>query len=272
VMVEQRRTVKDADLTKIAEEVESEVPKMEKVLFDLVNINEDVLFQMTEMRDQKDVARTLGTIHVEDVVFPYIYLFAEQGDIYEIGLYLHRARTASLPVIEDKEGHKYIQYESIYYPVDRGNIETSLLLIMNANTPLLEKTAELMNIPSTEILEYIARSMKEARSFYASLPQLVSGSSYDFLYADGYKSFVKYKDLSGEVTISFEYYDIDSSRWSYYGINELYFKDIKLFGKYLARSKVAKDALISLHDFIDGIELRISGAYIFSNILKNILP
>jgi len=264
-------TPEAVDVVKAVAEVDAFTSNYEDLIWRLVNFDSSLLEHMTEVLTKKDGLVKIDELAVGEVLVPYIHVFESEGYIYVVGLQLNKSRNASIPIVADAKGLKYVSVEAMYYPLNKANIETSLLLIVNKETPLIDKVSPHIPASPQEIRKYINSSLSEARNFYISLKQTSESKFDDFIFSNGYRSFITFKDDVGGVRLDFDYFTIDSEVWSYYGVNGLYVTDRKRLDRLISKNSRALAALQTLKDVADKGISYVSAAYLLTKIIDNIL-
>jgi len=271
LLTERTNTPEVADVVKAVAEVDAFTSNYEDLIWRLVNFDSSLLKHMAEVSEKKDLLATADELVVGEVLIPYIHVFESEGYLYVFGFQLTKLRNATIPIVADEKGLKYVGVEAMYYPLNKANIETSLLLVVNRETPLLERLSPHIPASPQEIRKYIDSSLREARNFYVSLKQTPESKFSDYAFSNGYRSFVVFKDNVGGVRLDFEYFTIDSELWSYYGVNGLFVTDHKHLNKLLSKSNRALEALLALKDVLNKGITYVSAAYLLTKIIENIL-
>jgi len=258
------------EIPKIVRDIDSSVSKYEDLMLRLFNFDTSLLIQIRESIEKKEELKTVDEIIVaEKLLIPHIYVFENETYLHILGLYLTKAENIVLPVVEDRNGYRYINFGSTYYPLNKANIETLLLLIMNRDA-LLEEISKQMSVSPTEMNEYIERCFRESKNFYADLKQIPIYRLTHLALPNGYKTFVIFKDSRNNIKISFEYYNIDSTLWSYYGIDNLYTTDVNRFEALVSGNNKVLENLLELRDVLSKIETYVSASYLLTKIIEGI--
>jgi len=257
------------EVSRIVRDIDSSVSRYEDLMRRLLNFDTSLLTQIRESIVRREELKKIDEIIVEKLLLPHIYVFENETYLYVIGFYLTKAENIALPILEDYDKRRYISFGYTYYPLGKANIETMLLLVMNRNA-LLEKISEHMSVSPVEMNEYIERCFRESKNFYTDLKQIPVYRLVNLALSNGYKTFVVFNDSRNSIKISFEYYNIDSALWSYYGINDLYTVDVNRFDELVSENSRVLENLLELRDVLNKIETYVSTSYLLTKIIEGI--
>jgi len=269
-LAEQRARPASVEVAKVVSEIDSHVFRYEDLVWRLLNFDQSVLAQ-TEKTLKVEKRRKLNEIAFESLLVPHVYVVSAETFLYVIGLRLVKAKHAVLNVVEDQDERTYVEFGSVFYPLSEANIETSLLLVMNADI-VPDKVWRHIGVPPAELRDYIGRAIAESGSLYSNLKQIPVEKLTELSFSGGYRTFVMLENAENGSKISFEYYSIDAALWSYYGVNGLYVTDAKRFENLVSKRKDVVDDLLVLRDVMSRIETYVAAAYLLTKMIENILP